>query len=468
MSSGYCVFAIAGALFFCEVIMDSEIFEKLPPTKLFFRLAIPSMITMAFGALYQIADGLFVGRFIGEDALAAINLIMPIIMIVFGLSNLIATGASVRISILLGERKREEASRIFTFTLKLIFLLSCVVGALGYIFSEPFVRFIAPGATEQAIAYGITYTRVYAAFAPLMLIYHATDNYLRACGKERLSMWLSIGTQVFNIVLDVILIVFLGQGVWAAAFTSCLAMALGSVITLILFRKKRMDLYYTKGKIEKAVFFRILANGSSEFFSSISMSIMSIVYNFFLLEYGGTTALAAFSVIMYVDSIIGMLVFGMTDALQPAISYCYGAKLTSKVKAIFRRVVLGAIVLSSASLLFMMFAGQYVAPLFVKPEDTELLAVSVVGMKLFSLSYLTGWVDMCFSSYFTALERPVRSMLTSFFGTLVFPIVALFALTPALELNGVWLSPLISCTASALLALALFLTMKVKAKPTQD
>ena len=107
--------------------MDSEIFEKMPPTKLFFRLAIPSMITMAFGALYQIADGLFVGRFIGEDALAAVNLIMPIIMIVFGFANLIATGASVRISILLGEKNREVASQVFTFTLKVIFfdLLRC-------------------------------------------------------------------------------------------------------------------------------------------------------------------------------------------------------------------------------------------------------------------------------------------------------------------------------------------------------
>lgn len=141
--------------------MDSEIFEKLPPTKLFFRCAVPSMITMAFGALYQIADGLFVGRFIGEDALAAINLIMPIIMIVFGFANLIATGASARISILFGEKKREEASQVFTFTLKLIFLISCIVGAVAFLFAEPFVRFLAPGATEQAIEYGITYTRVY-------------------------------------------------------------------------------------------------------------------------------------------------------------------------------------------------------------------------------------------------------------------------------------------------------------------
>jgi putative MATE family efflux protein len=440
--------------------MDSEIFEKLPPTKLFFRCAVPSMITMAFGALYQIADGLFVGRFIGGDALAAVNLIMPIIMIVFGFANLIATGASVRIAVLLGEKNREEASRVFTFTLKVIFVISCLLGVLGLLFAESFVRFLAPGATEQAIEYGITYTRVYAAFAPLMLIYHATDNYLRVCGKEKISMWLSVGTQAFNIVLDVILIVFLGQGVWAAAFTSCLAMALGSAITLFMFRKKRMDLYYIKGRIKRAVFLRILANGSSEFFSSISMSIMSIVFNFFLLKYGGTTAVAAFSVIMYVDSIVGMLVFGMSDSLQPVISYCYGAGLMDKVKTIFRRVIVGAITLSVASLLFMFFAGQYVAPLFVKPEDTELLKVSIIGMKLFSLSYLTGWVDMCFSSYFTALERPARSMLVSLFGTLIFPISALCIMAPLLKLNGVWLSVLISCTLSAIFTLVLYITMR--------
>lgn len=442
--------------------MDSEIFEKLPTTKLFFRCAIPSMITMVFSALYQIADGLFVGRFIGGDALAAVNLIMPIIMIVFGFANLIATGASVRISVLLGEKDREQASRVFTFTLKVLFLISCVLGVLGLLFAEPFVRFLAPGATEMAIEYGVTYTRVYAAFSPMMLIFHATDNYLRVCGKENISMWLGIGTQTLNIVLDIILIAILGQGIWAAAFTSCLAMALGSVITLWMFRGKRMDLYYIGGRIPMSVFFRILANGSSEFFSSISMSVMSVVFNFFLLKYGGTTAVAAFSVIMYVDSIVGMLVFGMADSLQPAISYCYGAGQTDKVKAIFKRVVISAAILSVVSMLFMMFVGRYVAPVFIRPEETELLAVSIVGMELFSFSYLTGWVDMCFSSYFTSLERPFRSLLTSFFGTLVFPIAALFVLAPMLELNGVWLSSVASCTVSAIFTVFLAMTMKLE------
>lgn len=442
--------------------MDSEIFERLPPTKLFFRCALPSIVTMAFGALYQIADGVFVGRFIGEDALAAVNLIMPIIMMVFAFSNMIATGASVRISVLLGEKKRDQASRVFSFSIKFILLTSCVIGVLGLVFAERFVRFLAPGATEQAIAYGVTYLRIYAIFSPLMPIYHATDNYLRVCGREKLSMWLGIGTQVLNIVLDVILIAFLGQGVWAAAFTSCIAMVLGAIVTLLLFRGGKMDLYYAKGRISSPVFLRILANGSSEFFSNISMSIMSVVYNFFLLSYGGTTGMAAFSVIMYVDSIIGMLVFGMCDALQPAISYCYGAGLRGKVRAILGRIVVGAIALSAASMLFMTFVGQYVAPLFVKPEDTELLAVSIVGMKMFSLSYLTGWVDMCFSSFFTAIERPVRSLLTSFFGTLVFPIGTLFVLTPVMKLNGVWFSAFVSCTLSAVLTLFFAVTLPGK------
>ncbi len=442
--------------------MDSKIFETLPPTKLFFRCAIPSMITMLFGALYQIADGLFVGRFIGEDALAAVNLVMPTIMIVFAFSNMIASGASVRISVLLGMKNRAEASCVFSFALKVIFLLSCVIGVVGFLFAPSIVRLLAPGASEQSILYAVTYLRMYALFAPLVPIYHATDNFLRVCGKEKASMWLGIGTQLLNIVLDVILIAFLGQGIWAAAFTSCLAMALGSVISLLMFCRKRLDLYYTKKNISLRVFSRILANGSSELFSNISVSVMCIVYNLFLLKYGGTTAIAAFSVIMYVDSMIGMLVFGMCDALQPAISYCYGAKRFDKVKALFRRVLLGAVILSVASMLFMRFAGRYVAPLFVKPQDTELLFVSIVGMELFAFSYLTGWVDMCFSSYFTALERPARSFLTSFFGTLFFPIAFLFLLTPIFHLNGVWYTTIASCTASALLTFLLAITMKQK------
>ena len=156
--------------------MDSEIFEKLPPTRLFFRCALPSMISMAFGALYQIADGLFVGRFIGEDALAAINLIMPIIMMVFAFSNMIATGAAVRVSVLLGTKNRDDASRVFTFSINFIFAMSVVIGLLGFLFAPSIVRFLAPDATEKAVEYAIIYLRLHSAFSPLTLLFFANDK----------------------------------------------------------------------------------------------------------------------------------------------------------------------------------------------------------------------------------------------------------------------------------------------------
>ena len=131
--------------------------------------------------------------------------------------------------------------------------------------------------------------------------------------------------------------------------------------------------------------------------------------NLFLLKYGGTTAVAAFSIVMYVDSIIGMLNFGICDSLQPAISYCYGAGLFDRMRAIFRRVLIATVAASVAAFLFMLLAGPCVANIFIKPGDTELLTVSIVAIKLFSFSYLAGRIDMCFSSYFTALDRPVRS-----------------------------------------------------------
>lgn len=193
---------------------------------------------------------------------------------------------------------------------------------------------IAPGAGENAVTAAEEYLKIYAVFAPLVMVYFATDNYLRVCGKQKLGMMINITSQVINVVLDFVLIVVLHKGVRAAAAASCIAISLGSVVSLIMFCGKRMDVYYTKKNVAPMQFFRIVVNGSSEFFSSIAFSIMSVIMNLFLLKYGGATAVAAFSIVMYVDSIIGMVNFGICDSLQPAISYCYGAKRLDRVNHI--------------------------------------------------------------------------------------------------------------------------------------
>jgi Na+-driven multidrug efflux pump len=168
---------------------------------------------------------------------------------------------------------------------------------------------------------------------------------------------------------------------------------------------------------------------------------------------------------MYVDSIIGMMNFGICDSLQPAISYCYGAGLLERMRAIFRRVLIATISVSFASFLFMLLVGPHAARIFIKPGDTELLKVSVTAIRIFSFSYLVGWIDMCFSSYFTALDCPVRSLLVSFFGTLVFPITFLYILTAFWGLNGVWLMASAAAVASGVLTLILAKTMKLESAP---
>lgn len=442
---------------------ESNIFATTPPTQLFLRCAIPAAVTSAFGALYSVADGIFVGRFIGENALAAVNLMMPVILIVEALSNMVATGASVNISLLLGRGDRENASRFFSFAVKLIIAFSCLVGVLGILFARQFVTLMAPGASDEAVSLAADYLTVYSAFAPLVPMYFATDNFLRVCGKQRFSMIVGVATQVANVIMDFVLIVILHQGVMAAALSSCVAISAGSVVTLLAFRGKRLDVYYTGGRLPARQLGRILANGSSEFLSNIATSVMGMVMNLFLLRYGGTQAVAAFAIVMYVDSVIGMLAFGVCDALQPALSFCYGANMLDRMRAIFRRVLVATVAIAIASFLFMLLVGPYAATIFVKPGDDALLQMSVVAVQLFSFSYLVGWIDLCFSSYFTALDRPVRSLVVSLFGTLVLPIVLLVLLTSQFGLNGVWLSATAAAVASGLLTLILAKTMRLDA-----
>lgn len=447
------------------MIMNSDMFIELPAKKLFIKCVVPAVITAVFGALYSVVDGIFVGRFLGESALAAVNLIMPIIMIVEAVSNMIATGASVNISILLGRQEREEASRLFSFSVKFILLFSCVISALGFFFARQFVMLIAPGATAEAIRMGTDYLQVFALFGPLIPVYFAMDNFLRVCGRQKLSMIINVSTQIINVGLTFVFVVLLHQGVKAAAAASCLSIVLGSVVTLVLFMNKRMDLYYTKGRIPGSQFFRIVANGSSDFFDSIATSVMSVVMNLFLLRFGGTTAVAAFSIVMYVDGIIGMITFEISDALQPAISYCYGAKATDRVRDIFKIILLVTILLSAAAFLLMFLAGPSLAKIFIKPGDAALLAMSVVAVKIFAFSYLAGWIDTCFSSLFTALDMPGRSLTVSVVGTLVFPIAFLFLLTAIWDLNGVWLMAPVSAFASGIVTLLLSRALRSKLKP---
>ena len=442
--------------------MDTNtfMFEKMQPTKLFIKCAIPATLSMIFSGIYSIADGIFVGRCIGSDALAAVNLVMPLIMISFALAEMIAVGSSVQLAMLLGQKEKELANRTFSVCIKVILGISVIIGLIFFFLSKPILTLM--GTEGKALQYGIEYIRVYAVFSPLIIVYFAADNYLRICGKQNYSMALNIVTSVLNIVLDFLLLVVWKQGVWAAAFTSCISIALGTVMALCPFFRNKLELKFVKGWISAKQFVKLVANGSSEFFANIASSIFSFILNIVLLSIGGTTAVAAMSVVMYVESIASMMISGMSDSMQPAISYCHGAGLKKRVYALEKRVLVSAAVLSLTACLLLRYGGAWVVPFFVKSDETELLALSIHAMSLYALSYLVNWVDGCLSGYLTALGQAGRSFIVSIMGTLVLPLVGLAVLAPPLGLAGVCLMPLFAGVLSAVLSLVLVLTIKNK------
>ncbi len=227
--------------------MNEHEFGTTPIMKLFVRCTVPAMVGMAFSAFYSITDGIFVGHFIGQEALAAVNLVMPLIMIITALADMVATGSSVRISILLGHGDRKEASRVFTVCLAFITIVSTLFGLVGFFLAKPLI--VLMGADGTTGEYAMGYFRIFALFMPLCCVYYSTDNYLRACGKMRLSMTINIVCSILNIVLDYILIVVLKQGLLAAAVASCISMSLGALWSLFPFIRRKLPLIFTKGMI---------------------------------------------------------------------------------------------------------------------------------------------------------------------------------------------------------------------------
>ena len=435
--------------------LSTQLFATMSPNRLFLRCALPSMIAMAVSSLYTVADGIFVGRFLGEEALAAVNLVMPFLLISFVFPDLIAVGSSVQIALRLGEKKEEEASRIFTVCSLLIVVLSCLIGLAGFLGAEAMLQIL--GADAAVAALGAEYLRVYALFAPFIMVFYAVDNYLRICGRPRYSMVVTVITSLLNVVLDYLFLGVFGWGIAAAALASCLCLTLGTVLNYVPFLRGKLPLRFVRGGISLRLLGNIFYNGSSEFFSNIAGSVLMVVLNGVLLRMGGSAAVAAFSIVLYVDSVANSLLFGMSDSLQGAVRYCCGAGLRQRIFALEKRVFLVGALVAALAFLLMRFGGEALLALFLGHNSEAVGALALRAMELFSLTYLTCWFNVAISAFFTAVNRPGASLILSFGNALVFPLLALAVLPRLWGIDGVWLTPACGDLLTAVAAVALLL-----------
>ena len=434
--------------------MNQEQFGTMEPKKLFVKLAIPSLISMLFSSLYMMADGIFVGKIIGSKALAAINLVFPIIMILFAVGDMVASGASVKIGIKLGEKNEKEASEIFSVALLFIFILNIIFAIIGLIFAKDIIFILIKDKELANLAYKFAY--VFILFLPIIAPFFAIDNYLRICGKANMSMWINIGVSVLNIILDAIFIGYLKLGIEYAALASSLSMSIGTLILIYPFITKKVALKFTKPKIKIKEMLGIIYNGSSQFFSNISGSIMAIIMNSFLLHYGGAVGVAAYSIVMYIESLIVPMLFGMIDAVQPVFSYNYGAKNNKRIMTFFKITCSVALSISIVTMIIIFAFPDFLVRLFSSESDIAVIDMAKKALLLYAPSYLFTWFIMTVSGVLTGLEKATESIVLMSAESIILPLFSTLVLTQLIGVYGIFITPTISGAVSIVVSIILW------------
>lgn len=417
----------------------------MTPWRLFFTVALPGMVSMFAMSIYSTFEGIFIGQKLGEAAFAAVNISMPLVMINFSLADLVGVGASVPISIALGKKDENSANNLFSASVLLILVASILMGTLMFFAAGPLAKFM--GADDKLLYTASRYIRTYAVCSPLTTIFFAMDNYLRISGYIKTSMFINIFSNAATIALLVFFLIVLRMDVAGSALASSISMCLCSLLALIPFVRGKALLKFIKPRISIRMLKEIAACGSPTFLNNIAGRVTSILMNISLMalgtkalgEGGGTTAVAAYAVLMYASELCQPLIYGISDSLSPAIGFNWGAGNHSRVKQIAKCGYIGTGVISIVATAIMFFFSETLASLFVDAEEANLLMLAAHALRLFSITYLVRWFSIFAQSFLCAIEKPVQATILSVCVAVVFPVIMLAALY-GMGLDGIWLN----------------------------
>ena len=397
---------------------------------------LPSIVMMIFTSIYGVVDGLFVSNFVGKTAFAAINLVMPFIMILGGVGFMIGTGGSALVAKTLGQQEPEDANRYFSMMIILTVLSGAVLTAIGLIFMRPISYLL--GATDAMIDDCVRYGRTVLAFVIAFMLQNVFQSFLITAEKPRLGLLATVAAGVTNMALDALFIAGFKWGVVGAAVATGLSQCVGGVLPLIYFlRPNSSRLRLVKTRLELRPILKACGNGSSELMSNISGSLVSMLYNFQLLAYAGENGVAAYGVLMYVQFIFVAIFVGYAIGSAPIVGYHYGAENHAELRSMLTKSVK---LMSAGGVLLTVLAIALAAPLariFVG-YDAELFEMTRHAFCLFAFSFLMAGFNIFTSSFFTALNNGVISAAISFLRTLVFQTLCVLLLPALFGLDGIW------------------------------
>lgn len=415
------------------------------------RFTLPSIVMMIFTSIYSVVDGLFVSNFVGKTPFAAINLIMPILIILGALGFMIGTGGSAIVAKTLGEGDPARANRYFSMLVYTTVVGGAVLAAAGEL-SLPIVSELL-GAEGAMLQDCILYGRIILAALPAFMLQNVFQSFMITAEKSRLGLAVTVAAGLTNMVLDFVFIVPLGWGLAGAAIATAISQVIGGAVPIVYFARKNDSLLrLTKAKFEGRILLRTCTNGSSELMSNISASIVTMLYNFQLMRLAGEDGIAAYGVVMYVNFVFSAIFIDYSIGAAPVIGYHYGAQNHAELKNLFRRSLVLVVISGVAMTVLAELLAQPLTHVFVG-YDAGLYALTVRGFMLYSISFLVSGVNIFGSAFFTALNNGLVSAAISFLRTLVFQVAVVLLLPLLLGIDGIWLA----IVAAELLALAVTL-----------
>ena len=420
------------------------------------RFVWPPITMMIFTSIYGVVDGFFISNYVGKIPFAAVNLIMPFLMILGALGFMLGAGGSALVSKTLGEGNKEKANQIFSMLVLVGIITGVILAVIGIMFLKPIAIFL--GAEGEIIHYCVIYGRIILIALPAFMLQNMFQSFLVTAERPELGLVMTVLAGVTNIVLDALFMGAFAWGTVGAAWATAISQFVGGVAPFFFFLKpKRSLLRLTKPVFDGKALLKTCTNGSSELVTNISMSAVSMLYNFQLLKYAGENGVAAYGVIMYVNFIFVAIFIGYAIGTAPIIGFHYGAKNESELKSIFKKSMnlnfIAGIVLAVVGL----FLSRALAELFVG-YDSELCEMTVKGFRIYTISFLFCGFNIFGSSLFTALGNGLVSAVISFLRTLLFQVAAILIMPLIWGLDGIWYSVAVA----EVVALVLTMTFVVK------
>ena len=410
---------------------------------------------MVFTSIYGVVDGVFVSNYVGAESFAAVNLIMPFLMVLGAVGFMFGTGGSALVAYTLGLGDRKKAREIFSLLIYVLIAIGFLFTVLGIAFLEPIARLL--GADGGMLSYCVRYGRiVLLALIPFML-QNVFQSFLITAERPHFGLYITIAAGVSNMVLDAFFIAVLKMGVEGAALATAISQGIGGLIPLCYFIFCRKGtLYLGKTRMDLRSLVRTCSNGASEFMTNISMSIVNMLYNWQLMRIMGVDGVTVYGIIMYVNFIFISIFLGYSIGSAPIIGYHYGAgnqtELQGLLKKSLRLIGIMSLVLTALAELLTWPLSQ----IFVG-YDAALHALAARAFAIYAVSFLLMGFNIFASSFFTALNNGAISALISFGRTLVFQLIAVLVLPIFFDADGIWSAVIAAEIAAVILSVICFI-----------